>query len=68
VDVEHLYGGKLFEHGPRGQAAGAWFQTGLEGDLQAVGKERDEPKGGEPLRRIEEMELLTLSASHKPRH
>jgi len=39
VDVEHLHGGELFEHGPWSQTAGEGFEAGLEGDLQTVGQE-----------------------------
>jgi hypothetical protein len=45
VHVEHLYGGELFEDGPWSQAAGEGFEAGLEGDLQAVGQERNEDVG-----------------------
>lgn len=45
VDVEHLHSGKLLEHGSWSQAASEGFQTGLEGNLQAVIKERDKDVG-----------------------
>lgn len=45
VDVEHLHGGELFEHGARGQPAGGAFEPGLEGHLQAVGEEGYEDVG-----------------------
>ena len=42
MDVEHLHGGELFEDSAWSQSAGARFETGLEGDLQAIGEEGDE--------------------------
>lgn len=37
VDVEHLHGGELFDDRTGRQAAGTAFESGFEGDLQAVG-------------------------------
>ena len=51
VDVEHLHGGELFEHGSWSQTAGAGFEAGLESDLQAVRQERDKDVGFRPADR-----------------
>ena len=42
VNVEHLDGGELVEHGPRREAGGQRFEPGAQRDVQAVGKESDE--------------------------
>src|SRR4029077_5290453 len=42
VDIEHLDGGELVEHGPRGEAGGQRLQPGAQCDMQAIGQEGDE--------------------------
>ena len=41
VDVDHLHGGELFQHGSRCEPAGGAAEPGFERHLQAVGEERD---------------------------
>jgi hypothetical protein len=60
VNVEHLHGGNFFDHGSLGQAAGEGCQRGLEGGLQAVGQERDKPKGREALRETAARQLARV--------
>src|SRR5215471_18755351 len=45
VDVEHLDGGKLVEHGPRGEPGGQRFELGVQRDVKAIGH-----KGNEDVR------------------
>jgi len=45
VDVEHLDGGHLVEHGARCQAGRQWLEAGTQRDVQAVGQEGDEDVG-----------------------
>src|SRR5208283_2334785 len=42
VDVEHLDGGELVEHGPRGEAGGHRPEPGAQRDVHAIGEEGDE--------------------------
>ena len=42
MHVEHLHGGELFQHRSWGKPTGQRFESSLERDLQAVGKERHE--------------------------
>jgi transposase InsO family protein len=42
VRVHHLDGGKLLQHGPRGQPAGQFAQLPAQGHRQAVGQKRHE--------------------------
>ncbi len=41
VDVDHLHGGELLEHGTGREAGRERFELLAEGDVQAVGEERD---------------------------
>ena len=45
MHIEQLDGGKLFEHGSGSQSAGSAFESGFEGDLEAVGQELDKDMG-----------------------
>lgn len=42
MHVEHLHSGELFQHRSWGKSTGQRFESSLERDLQAVGKERHE--------------------------
>jgi hypothetical protein len=42
VDIEHLDGGELVEHGPRGEAGGQRLELGAQRDVQTIGQEGDE--------------------------
>ena len=42
VDVEHLDGGKLVEHGSRGEPCGERAESGAQGDVETIGEEGDE--------------------------
>ena len=42
VDVEHLDGGELVEHGPRSEARCQRLELGAQGDVKAIGQEGDE--------------------------
>src|SRR6266852_8395467 len=42
VDVEHLDGGELVEHGPRGEAGGQRLELGVQRYVQAIGQKGDE--------------------------
>jgi len=41
VDIDHLHGRELLEHGSRGEAGGERLQLLAERDVHAVGEERD---------------------------
>jgi hypothetical protein len=43
VDIEHLDAGELVEHGTRGETRCQRLELCLQGDVQAIGHERDEP-------------------------
>ncbi len=42
VDVEHLDGGELVEHGSWGEAGGHQPEPGAQRDVQTIGEEGDE--------------------------
>src|SRR5215471_19268969 len=42
VDVEHLNGGELVEHSPRGEAGGQRLELSAQRDVKAIGQEGDE--------------------------
>jgi hypothetical protein len=42
LDVEHLDGGKLVEHGPRGEAGGQRLELGAQRDVKTIGHESNE--------------------------
>jgi hypothetical protein len=42
VDIEHLDGGELVEHGPRCEARRQWLEPRTQRDVQAIGQEGDE--------------------------
>ena len=42
VDVEHLDGGELVEHGPRGEPGRQRLELGAQRDVKAIGQEGDE--------------------------
>src|SRR5229473_4728232 len=42
VDVEHLDGGELVEHGPRGEAGRQRFELRAQRDVKTIGQEGDE--------------------------
>jgi hypothetical protein len=42
VDVDHLHGGKLFQHATRGQPGSERAQAARQSDVQAIGQEGDE--------------------------
>src|SRR5450631_4464750 len=44
-DINHLYGGELFEHGPRRQARTQGLQPLLQRDQQTIGQKRNENMG-----------------------
>jgi len=49
VDVEHLDGGKLVEHGSRGEPCGERAESGAQRDVQTIGQEGDEDMRFDPL-------------------
>lgn len=49
MDVEHLHGRQLVEHGAGREAAGERFEAGTQRDVKAVGDERDEDVGLDAL-------------------
>ena len=42
MDVEHLDGGELAEHGTRREAGGEWLEPRPQGGMQTIGDEGDE--------------------------
>jgi len=42
VGIDHLDGGELVEHGSRGESWSVGPQAGTEGDMKAIGQERDD--------------------------
>ena len=44
VDVEHLDGDKLVEHGSRGEPCGERAESGAQRDVQTIGQEGDEDR------------------------
>jgi hypothetical protein len=49
MDVEHLHGGKLVEHGPRGETFGQRFEPCPQRDVQTIGQEGDKDVGLDAL-------------------
>lgn len=49
VNIHHPDGGELFQYFPRSQAGGMGSGKILQGDLEAVGHERQEDMGLDPL-------------------
>src|SRR5204863_9319782 len=49
VNVEHLDGGELVEHRPRGETGSQRPEPGAQRDVQAISQERDEDVGLDAL-------------------
>ena len=49
VDVEHLDGGELVEHGPRREAGGQRLELGAQRDVKAIGQEGNEDVCFDPM-------------------